>query len=122
MTGFDLSGARRAAQQSDAVAAQRTASEALSGGTTRFDRLEVSGSFAHGDLTFGTARLQSGAGEANATGDANLPGQALDLHIVLRPAIQDAPEIGVGLTGPFDHPQRAPDLANLARFVAERTH
>lgn len=122
MTGFDLSGARRAAQQSDAVAAQRTAGDALSGGTTRFDRLEVSGSLAHGDLTMGTALLQSGVGEAKATGDADLPGQELDLHIVLRPAIQDAPEIGVGLTGPFDHLQRTPDLANLARFVAERTH
>ncbi len=122
MTGFDLSGARRAALQSDALAAQRTASDALSGGTTRFDRLEVSGSIAHGDLTLNAARLQSGVGEAKASGDANLPGQELDLHIVLRPAIQDAPEIGVGLSGPFDRLQRTPDLANLARFVAERTH
>jgi uncharacterized protein involved in outer membrane biogenesis len=122
ITGFDLAGARRAAQQSDAVAAQRTAGDALIGGTTRFDRLDVSGGFSHGDLTLGTARLQSGVGEAKATGDANLPGQELDLHIVLRPAIQDPPEIGEALTGPFDHPQRTPDLANLARFVAERTH
>ena len=122
IAGFDLSGARRAAQQADAVAAQRTAADALDGGTTRFDRLELAGTLTHGNVSLDTAHLSGSAGEVNGGGDANLPGKELNLHIVLRPAMQNPPEIGVQVTGPFDRPQRTLDLANLARFVAERAH
>jgi uncharacterized protein involved in outer membrane biogenesis len=122
VAGFDLSGARRAAQQADAVAAQHTATDALNGGTTRFDKLELGGTLTHGSVSLDAVQLLGGAGEVSAGGDANLPGKELNLHIVLRPAMQNPPEIGVQLTGPFNHPQRTLDLANLARFVAERAH
>jgi hypothetical protein len=104
------------------MAAQKTAGNALETGTTPFDRLDIAGSLAHGDLTLDRAHLHADAGEADATGDANLPGQSLDLHIVLRPAIRNPTEIAVRLTGPIDHPQWALDLASLARFIAMQAH
>ncbi len=122
VSGFDLSRAKQAAQQSDPMAAQKAAGNALETGTTQFDRLDITGSLAHGDLTLDSAHLHADAGEADATGDANLPGQSLDLHIVLRPALRNSPEIAVQLTGPVDHPQWALDVASLARFVAMQTH
>ena len=118
VSGFDLSRAKQAAQQSDPMVAQKAAGNALETGTTHFDRLDIAGSLAHGDLTLDGAHLRANAGEAYATGDANLPGKSLDLRVALRPAIQNPPEISFQLTGPFDHPQRTLDLANLARFVA----
>lgn len=122
VSGFDLSRAKQAAQQSDPVATQKAAGDALETGTTHFDRLDIAGSLAHGDLTLDGVHLHDSAGEAGATGDVNLPGQSFDLRIALRPAIQNPPEIAVQLTGPFDHPQRTLDLASLARFVAMQAH
>jgi len=53
----------------------------------------------------------------------NLPTQVMDLRIVLRPsASRPVPDIAIRLTGPLYHPQRTPELAGLARFVAERAH
>jgi hypothetical protein len=36
--------------------------------------------------------------------------------------MKDTPEIAIRMFGPFAHPERTSELANLARFVAERTH
>jgi uncharacterized protein involved in outer membrane biogenesis len=122
ITGFDLSGLGKAAQQRDPVAAQKAAGEALTSGMTRFERLDIAGDLAHGDLTISKAHLRGDAGEADATGDINLPSQTLDLRIALQPAIKDTPAIALRMFGPFAHPQQTSELANLARFVAERTH
>ena len=122
ISGFDLLDVGKAAQQHDPVAAQKAADQALSSGTTSFDRLDITGDLAHGDLTLDKAHLQSGTGEADAMGDINLPTQTLDLRITLRPANKDTLELSSHMFGPFAHPNRTSELANLARFIAERTH
>jgi AsmA-like C-terminal region/AsmA family len=118
--GFDLSRAKLAAENPDAVAAQSAASDALALGVSAFDRLDVAASVAHGYLSLDAARLRGSGGIAEATGGMNLATRMLDLRIALRPALPDPPEIAIRLTGPMDHPVRTPELASLARFVAER--
>ena len=120
LDGFDLFRAKRAAENRDSVAAQSVASDALMVGATAFDRLDIAASMAHGDLTLDAARLHGVAGDAVLSGGVNLATQMLDLRIALRPSLPNPPEIAIRLTGPVDHPVRTPELANFARFVAER--
>ncbi len=123
LMGFDLPHMQAAMENPDAAALETAASEAMAGGTTAFDELRFAAVLDHGDLLLETARMKGGSGEANASGDVNLPTQMMDLRIVLRPnASRPVPDIALRLTGPLDHPQRTPELAGLARFVAERAH
>jgi hypothetical protein len=123
LVGFDLPRMQTAMENPDAAALETAASEAMAGGTTAFDELRIAAVIDHGDLRLETARMKGGSGEANASGDVNLPTQTMDLRIVLRPTVaRPMPDIAIRLTGPLDHPQRTPELAGLARFVAERAH
>ncbi len=123
LAGFDLPHMQTAMENPDAAALETAASDAMAGGTTAFDELQLAAVIDHGDLLLETARMKGGSGEANASGDVNLPTQMMDLRIVLRPsASRPVPDIAIRLTGPLDHPQRTPELAGLARFVAERAH
>jgi hypothetical protein len=107
----------------DAAAVQTAANDAMAGGTTPFDELQFGAALDHGDLLLETARMKGSSGEANASGDVNLPTRTMDVRIVLRPsAPRPVPNIAIRLTGPLNHPQRTPELAELARFVAERAH
>jgi hypothetical protein len=123
LVGFDLPHMQTAMENPDAEALETAASDAMAGGTTAFDELQLAAVIDHGDLLLETARMKSASGEANASGDVNLPTQMMDLRIVLRPsASRPVPDVAIRLTGPLDHPQRTPELAGLARFVAERAH
>jgi uncharacterized protein involved in outer membrane biogenesis len=123
LSGFDLSHLQTAMENPDAVAVETAASDAMAGGTTAFDELRLAAALDHGDLMLETARLKSGSGEANASGDVNLPTRMMDLRIVLRPtSSRPTPDVAIRLSGPLDHPQRTPELAGLARFIAERAH
>ena len=120
LSGFDLSRVKSAAALATQVAAQSGAIDAMESGSTEFDRLDVAASFAHGDLLLDFAQLRGGAGEARVTGGMNLASKAIDIRIALSPAVPDPPEVAVRLAGPLDHPNRTPELANLARWFAER--
>jgi uncharacterized protein involved in outer membrane biogenesis len=123
LVGFDLPHMQTAMENPDAAALETAAGEALAGGTTAFDELRLAAVIDHGDLVLEAARMKGGSGEANASGDVNLPTQMMDMRIVLRPsASRPVPDIAIRLNGPLDHPQRTPELAGLARFVAERAH
>jgi uncharacterized protein involved in outer membrane biogenesis len=122
LSGFDLFRVKLAAGKPELTAARSEAIDALGVGTTGFDTLDIAASLAHGDLSLDAVRLRGSAGEADLTGGLNLPTGTLDLRIALRPALPNPPEIAIRLTGPIDRPTRAPELANLARFVAERAH
>ncbi len=120
LSGFDLFRAKLAVEKPDPKAAEAAASDALGSGATSFDRLDLSASLAHGDLSLDAGLLRGIAGEARFTGGMNLATQALDLRIALQPALPNPPEIAIRLTGPLDRPDRTPELANLSRYVAER--
>ena len=116
LSGFDMFRTKLAVDKPDPKTAEVAVSDALSTGATGFDRLELNASLAHGDVSLHTGLLSGIAGEARFTGGMNLATQALDIRIALQPALPNPPEIAIRLTGPLDHPNRTPELANLARW------
>jgi hypothetical protein len=122
VSGFDLERAKLAAEKPEPVSAKSEATDALGVGASGFDSVDIAANLTHGELVIDTARLRAGAGAADVTGSVNLPSGTLDLRIALHPALPNPPEIAIRLAGPIDHPNRTPELAGLARFVAERAH
>ena len=116
LAGFDMFRIKH-----ELAAASRAAElrDALASGSTGFDRLDVAASIAHGNLTLDSATLSGAAGDASFTGSLGLADGMLDLRIATRPAIPDAPEIAERLNGPLGDPHRTPELARLARWLAE---
>jgi uncharacterized protein involved in outer membrane biogenesis len=122
VSGFDLFRTKLAVEKPDAKAAEAAASDALASGATGFDRLDLSASLSHGDLSLDGGLLTGIAGEARFTGGMHLLTQALDVRIALHPSLPNPPEIVIRLTGPIDRPNRTPELANLTRWMAELAH
>ena len=122
VSGFDLFRTKLAVEKPDAKAAEAAASDALASGATGFDRLDLSASLSHGDLSLDGGLLTGIAGEARFTGGMHLLTQALDVRIALQPSLPNPPEIVIRLTGPIDRPNRTPELANLTRWMAELAH
>jgi hypothetical protein len=121
-SGFDLFRLKASLANPDAISAQAAANEALSRGTTGFDRLEFGATITHGDIVVDTGNLTGGAGAARLSGGMNLRTRVLEATIALRPAMPSAPEVTIHLSGPIDRPERASELAGLARWLAELPH
>ncbi len=122
LAGFDLFGAARAitaAAGQPADATERSLRAALQGGTTSFDRLDLSGQAAHGLLTLAGVRLQGPAGTAQAQGSIGLTDGTMDVHIALSPSVPGAPTVGLRLGGLLTAPSRQPELAAAERWLAE---
>ncbi len=119
VAGFDLFRLKRAVQDQDAKAASVAVSDALMNGATGFDRLQVVARISQGALTFDRARLTGIMGTAHATGAMVLADGMLDVRLAVQPDVPHAPELGIRLTGPLDHPNRTPELAALARWMAD---
>jgi uncharacterized protein involved in outer membrane biogenesis len=92
---------------------------ALTGGSTEFDKLDVEGRVQRGIVQFGSASMEGKVGSASLSGSLDLPGAAVDLRLAAHPAVPDAPEIALQLTGPLDGLRRMPELAGLARWRTE---
>ena len=120
VSGFDLFRAGSAARLANRAAAQASAGDAATTGTTGFDRLDVAAHLGHGELLLDQAVLQSAAGEARASGTIALGDKTIDATLVLTPALPEPPAIAVRLNGPLDRARRTPELAGLARWFAER--
>jgi uncharacterized protein involved in outer membrane biogenesis len=91
---------------------------ALSGGSTGFDRLDVTARADHGNLQITGAALRAVSGTMGMTGSVDLAGSAADLRLTLRPAVPDSPEIGLRLNGPLDSLRKIPELAAVVRWRA----
>ncbi len=122
VSGFDLFRLKQAIDKPDPKSVEAAASEALRSGVTGFDRLEIVANIAHGDLVLDAGSLTGIAGEARVSGGMNLASQMLDVWIALLPALPSPPEVAIHLTGPLDTPNRAPELAGLARWMAALAH
>jgi hypothetical protein len=93
---------------------------ALSGGATPFDSLHLTASVDHGVVTMRQAGFALPSASATLGGMIDLPGQAVNLRLAVRPALPDAPEIGVRFTGGPDAAYRTPELADVTRWRAAR--
>ncbi len=121
VAGFDLAAAAQATALADPIAAERATRRALLDGATAFDRLDATGRLAAGRLRLEEARLAAeGGATATIGGEIDLARGALDLHILSRPAMPEAPDLGLRLTGPADAPRALPETAAWARWRAER--
>ncbi len=115
LAGFDLFRVKHAAMRAE----PSEAGEAMASGTTGFDRLELTGRLAHGDLALDSGQLSAAAGNAAISGNLSLANQTMDLRVVVRPAVADPPEIGLRLAGPTSHASRNLELSSLARWLAD---
>ena len=107
------------AKASDGLASDAVQA-ALSGGATPFETLDVQAQAEKGVLALRTATLVARSGSATLTGSIDLPGSAADLRLAIRPAVPDAPEIGLRLTGPLEALRRTPELAEVTRWRIAR--
>lgn len=123
LSGIDLP-AVTAALRADAgeTAADPALNAALAGGRTRFDLLDVKAAVTRGVLDLGGSTLIALGGRAAISGTVDLPGAELDLAAAIRPAVPDAPEIGVRLSGAAGNPRRFSDLADVTRWRVQRAH
>ncbi|NGM19976.1 AsmA family protein [Roseomonas stagni] len=119
VAGFDLAAAAQATTLADPIAAERATRRALLDGATAFDRLDATGRLTAGRLRLEDARLAAeGGATATIGGEIDLARSALDLHILSRPAVPEAPDLGLRLTGPADGPRALPETAAWARWRA----
>jgi hypothetical protein len=116
LSGFDLDAVTAALSMPDAEAAVR---RALSGGVTQFTALNADAKLARGAAALGPVRIRLADGTASAQGTADLTGGLLFLQVTADPA-PGLPAVSVRLDGPAVNPRRTADLAQLARWLAER--
>jgi hypothetical protein len=117
-TGFDLGAAGAALAKADRAGLADAIRAAVSAGRTPFATLEAALHAKKGVLSIdATATAPSGA--ASFLGTLDLSGGALEGRLALRPGAE-LPELVTRLTGPATDPVRTPELAGLARWLAER--
>ena len=109
----------RAAQPIGAVV-QAEVAAALGSGTTPFSLLDWDGTVAHGTVTLGQGSVALRTGSIAASGNLDLPDDAIDAHLALQPALDRAPLLGLRLIGPVAALSHSPELADLARWLANR--
>jgi hypothetical protein len=122
LTGLDLAAAAAATALPDAAGAEARARNALSTGATAFERLELEGVVEGGQLRIGAGRVTTESGAtATISGVADLLRGAVDMRLGARPAVPDAPELGLRVTGRAGAPQALPETSDWARWRAERS-
>ncbi len=121
MSGIDLPAAAAALSERDAGRVSAQMRQALMGGASPFERLNLTLGFSRGVARVDGA-LAGPAGDAQIAGALDMPGTSVDLRLALRPVGPDTerPEIGLRLNGPWSNPARTPELAALSRWLAER--
>ena len=122
LAGVDLPALSAALRQDAADAAtDQPVRSALDGGLTRFDQLDLKAVVTRGVLDLGGSTLLAPAGRAAVSGSVDLSDRELDLAAAIRPAVPDAPEIRLRVTGAAGALRRFPDLADVTRWRLQQT-
>lgn len=122
LVGVDLERAARAlAGTAPPARALEEVQTALAGGATPAQRGEAALRVAAGTVMVERAEVSSTAGTLRLRGEIDVRSRSLDLSVEAVPAATGpAPTLGLRLTGPWERPARAVQLAEAARFLAER--
>ena len=116
-TGVDLDAAAAALTLTGAPAILGAARQALTAGSTHLGQLDVRLTVARG-----VAGIEAGLTEAGGTvrlgGSYDVDGRSLDARLLVVPG--GGPELGVRLSGGAAGVTASPELAGLARWLAER--
>ena len=121
--GFDLFRVTRATETADPrtrAAAEAALRIAVTEGVTNFDMLAIRAQAQSGTLTLQQGTLTGTAGTADLSGSVGLAARAMDLRVAMQPAIEAPPEVAMRLTGPWEKPRKAPELAGFLRWLADR--
>jgi hypothetical protein len=92
---------------------------ALAGGTTAFSQFDVSASLRNGAALIGTAPFTAISGKGALQGLLDIAGQTAELRLAIRPAVPDAPEIALRLSGPLATLNRTPEIADAQKWRLE---
>ena len=95
-----------------------TLRKALAAGTTPFKTLTLAAHVERGVLALHDGVLEGPDGSIAIDGSVDLPANAADLHLMLRPDVPDPPTLGLRLTGPLQALQRSPDLGQADAWRA----
>ena len=93
---------------------------ALGGGQTRLDTVRISLALDQGLASTRGDAVASGGARLEMTGGIDLPDATVDLGLDVTPAGEDAPRIGLRLSGDARDATATPDLGDLARWRALR--
>jgi hypothetical protein len=123
-SGLDLTAVGRALSLPEAAKAMAEARVAMVSGNTSFDAIEAPVSVDRGVVTV-DATVASGAGSGHLAGSLDLQNGGLDLQLGVRPLAggdtpSPGPELRLRMAGPAESPVRTPELAGLARWLADR--
>lgn len=118
VAGFDLGAAQAALANPDAALLTAGLRTALGSGSTRFGTLHIPFEAKRGVLTL-QASGDTPSGGASIDGTLDLLAGVFDGRLTLRPGA-GLPDVSARLTGPAIAPVRTPELAGVARWLAER--
>ncbi|WP_149541173.1 AsmA family protein [Siccirubricoccus phaeus] len=119
LTGLSLRALQEAAALPELGRAETALRQALEGGASGFDRLELAGLLTEGRLRLERAELAGEGGAASASGEIDLARGGLDLRLEARP-VAEAPPVALRLVGPVGAPRRLAEVAGFLRWKAER--
>jgi uncharacterized protein involved in outer membrane biogenesis len=121
LRGFSLPllrGALRAAEAGRPERSQAPLLAALRDGRTPFTVLRLSADLDGGVATFADSVIEAPEGSAKISGTLAVPTGTLDVLVRLHPAFDGSPDLGLHLSGPFNAPERVPEIAPALRWLS----
>eukprot|EP01037_Dinobryon_pediforme_P010907 gene10907-10989_t len=92
---------------------------AFAGGTTAFSQFDVSANLHNGAALIAGAPFTAIGGKGSLQGLLDIAGQTAELRLAIRPAVPDAPEIALRVSGPLAAPNRTPEIADAQKWRLE---
>ena len=123
LNGLDLDAALAAlpaTPPADPAPLQTKLEAALNGGATHFDQLSLTATADHGAVTLSAIKVAIPAGQVTGDGTVDLLTRSLLAQLALQPAAPGTPAVGLRLSGTLTDPRRAPELGDLAQWLASR--
>jgi len=120
VTGFDLGKAAALLGAAPPGPVEAGLRAALADGESRLASASLRVDIAQGGATLALLEGAGSDGQIGGSGSADLRSGALDLSLMLHPAVPDAPAIGLRLTGTSEAPRRQPEIVAASTWANRR--